>query len=93
MFKGDLVAHAAVRGDAIEVATGPAQHPDIRISAGEYFRAFIAGEHTPAEYAALAGVLIEGDPACSRSSRRCSASRWSFRRPPADPAGRSTCVG
>ncbi|MTD16165.1 HxlR family transcriptional regulator [Nakamurella sp. YIM 132087] len=63
VFEGDLVAHATVCRDVIEVATGPADHPDLRVSAGEHFRAFIAGEYSAAEYAALPDVRMEGDPA------------------------------
>lgn len=58
---GDLVAHGTVTGDRIDVATGPADAPDLRVSAGAHFRAFVAG-HIPADaYAALPEVAIDGD--------------------------------
>jgi DNA-binding HxlR family transcriptional regulator len=56
-----LVAHGAVTGDRIDVAVGPAEDPDLRVSAGDHFRAFVAGELTAAEYAALPDVTVEGD--------------------------------
>jgi DNA-binding HxlR family transcriptional regulator len=62
VFAGDLTAHAVVTGDEIEVAVGPADRPDIRISGGAEYRDFIAGRYTADEYAALPGVTIEGDP-------------------------------
>ncbi len=63
IFAAGLAAHATVTGDRIEVSTGRAEAPDIRISAGEHYRALIAGQVAPEEYAHLPDVEIEGDPA------------------------------
>ncbi|WP_322410625.1 helix-turn-helix domain-containing protein [Microbacterium invictum] len=61
IFADGLVAHGTVMGDLIDVAVGPADAPDLRLSAGDHFRAFVAGELTADEYAALPGVTVEGD--------------------------------
>lgn len=58
---GGIVAHCTVVGDRIDVAVGPADAPDLRVSAGIHFRAFVAGDLTAEEYAALPDVSIEGD--------------------------------
>lgn len=63
IFAAGLAAHATVTRSMIEVSTGPAEAPDIRISAGEHYRSLIAGQVTPDEYANLPDVEIEGNPA------------------------------
>ena len=57
----DLVAHATVQENSIEVSTGPSEAPTIVISAGEHFLGLVTGKITADEYQQLPGVTIHGD--------------------------------
>jgi DNA-binding HxlR family transcriptional regulator len=57
---GSIAAHAVVTGDHITVATGRHPEPDLEIAAGPTLRAFVAGEITPADFAADPSTVVTG---------------------------------
>jgi DNA-binding HxlR family transcriptional regulator len=59
---GPVAAWAEVKGDDIVVGDGEHTGPDLVIAAGPAMRAFVAGELTPAEFAASPGVTVTGPP-------------------------------
>ena len=60
---GEIVLHARIDGEQIEVGAGPSPAPDLIIETGPGIRAVMAGELSPADAIAGGAVhLASGDP-------------------------------
>ena len=60
---GDIAAHVVMRDGAIVAGPGPAEHPDLVITAGPELRDMLAGELDADTAVASGAVQLEGDPA------------------------------
>ena len=59
---GQIVLHARVHGDRLEVGPGPIDQPDLVIETGPGVRALMAGELSPAEAIDAGSLRLTGDP-------------------------------
>lgn len=60
---GDVTTHVIMRDGVIVVGSGPAEEPDLVISAGPQIRDVLAGELDTPTAIATGAVQLEGDPA------------------------------
>src|SRR5471032_3010884 len=59
---GDIVIHACVDDDNVEVAAGPSPAPDLIIEAGPAIKVLMSGDISAAEAIANGVVRLTGDP-------------------------------